>query len=591
MHIRQKTKKTKNAKKANEFKCELCEAYFNSKRYFVEHLRSHGNPDLYKCNECLQKFSTSTNLRRHQINQHNSGPSVQNSDVKKEDEALKGHSDPDKKFTCGICEADFQDSLDYIEHLTEHNIFKCNECSKQFSSKMSLRRHQLIHKADVRKSMNEFKIRKHKPKSFICTICKIGLSTRSLFNVHLRIHENPDLFKCNICSKQLSGRWNLIMHQRRHNKPEVQKNRLERNKEISEKFNCGICKAVFNRKYSFMEHLKMHVNPELFKCKVCSIVFSNRRDLQNHRIKHNPGAIKFCPICNKPFKRVTSLNNHMIIHSKLYCQYCYKKQPPYEDSLKKHEEWCRSQQRKTFDSEENEPEHILPDCDEIEEAPVIKKEESFDQYLPSVDCDEPMVNLSRSYNQSFVKCEEELTLPADENMEANKDQIPNMGELKSEVTELNSDQTPVTKKFSCNICLLDFKKELQFGRHMKLHIKPEIYNCTTCSMDFDSGRSLRQHNKLIHTIKPGELECPVCKQQFSREKMMMLHLKLHSYPDLECQFCRQKFKENRYLKPHEKRCSIKHTLTHDNKNNVLKVNLEEAEECVDDNAKEALQHS
>ena len=183
-----------NCRKVKVYKCGICEANFNAERYFVVHLRLHENPDLYKCNECSKQFSSSFSLTRHQkgycIPGPSPSPSIQNSDVKNE-------------FTCDICEADFQEKLHYIEHLTLHNIFKCNECSKRLVNKSSLQRHQKIH---IRKKTKEFK----------CDLCGAEYITKSCFDEHLRLHRNPDLYKCKVCSKKLSCSSNLTEHLKKH---------------------------------------------------------------------------------------------------------------------------------------------------------------------------------------------------------------------------------------------------------------------------------------------------------------------------------------------------------------------------------------
>ena len=152
----------------------------------------------------------------------------------------------------------------------------------------------------------------------------------------------------------------------------------------NKKFICGFCEAGFNVKQYFTDHLRLHGNPDLYKCSDCSKKFTCKRDLQYHKVIHtNPGAFK-CSSCDKSFEHKHSLKRHMLTH----------------------EERCKNEQSQN-----------LQNCNEMEtstETPIIKKETELEQYET-----EPIEKaiFSGSDNQPLVKCEEELIIPADEDME------------------------------------------------------------------------------------------------------------------------------------------------------------------------------
>nr|XP_006001466.1 PREDICTED: zinc finger protein 236 isoform X1 [Latimeria chalumnae] len=103
--------------------------------------------------------------------------------------------------------------------------------------------------------------------------------------------------------------------------------------------------------------------------------------------------------------------------------------------------------------------------------------------------------------------------------------------------------------FKCDICLLSFRKEGQFQRHMREHEKNDKpHRCDQCTMSFNVEFNLALHKSTHNTTDPT---CPVCNKKFSRVASLKSHIMLHEKEEnLICCECGDEFTLQSQLSEH-----------------------------------------
>jgi DNA-directed RNA polymerase subunit RPC12/RpoP len=103
--------------------CKICKKYFPTKSTLYKHLRGHSSDEKpYKCLECGQGFTLSSNLRQHRI-------------------IHRGY----KPFQCEYCGKKFMRSNVYKQHRRIHTgeqMHKCDHCPSEFLQRYALIKHK-----------------------------------------------------------------------------------------------------------------------------------------------------------------------------------------------------------------------------------------------------------------------------------------------------------------------------------------------------------------------------------------------------------------------------------------------------------------
>ena len=163
----------KNEIENGVFSCEECHSSFKYLRNSNLHaITVHGQQESYKCLLCTKVITTKRKLKRHLEEQH-----------KVYDLENPIGSKESVEFVCELCERSFKRNEHLVCHMNTHaastskNKFPCGDCGKQFTTKFSLNRHQMVQSNDR--------------EEYQCETCQKTFSSKGNLGRHIQgIHTN-----------------------------------------------------------------------------------------------------------------------------------------------------------------------------------------------------------------------------------------------------------------------------------------------------------------------------------------------------------------------------------------------------------------
>ena len=117
--------------------------------------------------------------------------------------------------------------------------FICKICSKSFSKRDNLKKHEIIHRGE---------------KPYLCEECGKSFARKQDLNVHRRYHSGIRPYACSLCDKTFHSYSGLKSHENRHNgiKP----------------FLCNACGKTFVQKSQLTNHERVHTQVSILACAV-----------------------------------------------------------------------------------------------------------------------------------------------------------------------------------------------------------------------------------------------------------------------------------------------------------------------------------
>ncbi|XP_036343746.1 zinc finger protein 709-like [Rhagoletis pomonella] len=413
---------------------------------------------------------------------------------------------------CNLCDCIYTTKKELKNHIFDmhkpHII--CIKCPKFFDFPKELQLHEsLVHATES---------------PMQCPWCK-EYHPREVFNKHLRSkHSNSyskyfpgneigdrgsgenTSFRCEHCEKYFSSVLELADHIQEHT------------------FDCPLCSKRFKKYGTFRAHVKRKHNHSInslkaitseekdknkpFQCSICSTQFKQQRSFRDHmKRKHNQIIKKpeeeenkpfKCSLCSRQFNQKRSFKDHM--------------KRKHIQSIKKHAE----------DDEEDKP-YNCPICN------MCFKSHS------AVYC-----HKRRKHPDSATTAEGHINASS------------NIGTEKVE-----NENTENSELIRCKFC----NKEIP-GNRIKYHEKRHIYAlnrkrkylCSFCPREFNSGTSVKLHEKKIHLReKPEPKECPICQKEVDPNYLKHHIDNVHaSERKFICAFCGDSFRSNVLLHYHKR---------------------------------------
>lgn len=209
-----------NKPKIYSYVCEYSDClqgFTNFSNLNRHYKKNHLNVIEYKCDQCFSvSFRRKDQFRRHMKNKHNIGNYTYTCEkcgngYFNKYSFLKHIKVHDVK-ECSVCHKHFDKWSQLVLHRKEeHRVikinvqFECDICGKFFKRKPSLRKHMKLHLTteyvysctyencskfySAKRNLTAHIRSKHEGNKFLCSICKISLSSNHRFQKHLAAHE------------------------------------------------------------------------------------------------------------------------------------------------------------------------------------------------------------------------------------------------------------------------------------------------------------------------------------------------------------------------------------------------------------------
>lgn len=167
--------KTKTLRR-DQLECPVCLIKQPNLDEFKLHMLAHNDKDSLVCTKCYKSFLKAEHLKSH-LEQH-AADSIKETVLSKRIQiTFAGVSDKTvTSYMCTDCNETFVSAREHALHARQHFMFKCNLCSKLFSTETLYNQH-------VRRTHDAQHARKHLHK---CNICSEQFSTETLYKLHVR---------------------------------------------------------------------------------------------------------------------------------------------------------------------------------------------------------------------------------------------------------------------------------------------------------------------------------------------------------------------------------------------------------------------
>ncbi|XP_067637515.1 transcription factor grauzone-like [Eurosta solidaginis] len=287
------------------------------------------------------------------------------------------------------------------------------------------------------------------------------------------IAQNSEL-SCHLCKEPLKDFLSLRKHFRQKHKCEGF-------------MTC--CNNRFVKRHLWVDHLKMHREPEFLKCHICNKKLASRNTYQNHMDTKHPDTneLQFvCKLCPRKFVKQYLLDYHL-----------------------------KSKHTTTRD-------HICKTCKKgFVSAGVLKKHERNIH-----------LNAYESVCEICGKC-----FKAAHNLARHVDAIHS--------------ESPRTRA-QCHICNKWLKNAYTLKKHITAHSEEPTgkeYKCAKCGSVKYSRHSLAAHIRYHHSDR--SFKCPVCSREFKMPIALREHEARHAGIHLyTCKICAKKFRSIRNMRKH-----------------------------------------
>lgn len=297
-----------------KYKCDICQKSFGKCSYLYRHLRKHTGE--FTCVTCLAVFARKENLKSHSCSQ------------------------PKEWFPCPTCGKKFSAKKYLQRHAPMHSgEFSCQECKRNFASRLSLKCHRCSGKMDPEKTM------------ISCFMCERSFDSELKLQSHLKVHSDVNLDKSSPSQTTISKPHISQKHVKRKDDITPEQSQTESaDKKVficevcgaifkssssmkthrflheERKFECDVCKKRFHRKDVLQEHLRVHQDAN-FPCSICGKKYKTKKSLYVHSLIHKGSKRFACGECGKEFFQKGNLFKHVQTHTseRMYvCEYCEK---------------------------------------------------------------------------------------------------------------------------------------------------------------------------------------------------------------------------------------------------------------------------
>ncbi|CAL8080487.1 unnamed protein product [Calicophoron daubneyi] len=243
--------KIEDSDDSREHVCEVCHAVYANRSSLRSHMKKHINhvSKRHQCDQCPYSTQYGKNLFKHVESMHT--------------------ADKGSQFRCEGCSRCFSSEILLRDHeclLSQCNAYRCNECGRVFKTKLRLKYHADIHNprkpyvCDIEGCDRAFRTPKYlknhrdefhrmQPKNYLCPVegCDLIFHRKTHLKRHIATHDDAEKkYHCQwpSCQRRFCSEETLNLHYRKHTgeKP----------------FNCALCLFNCYNKPTLNEHYRLN---------------------------------------------------------------------------------------------------------------------------------------------------------------------------------------------------------------------------------------------------------------------------------------------------------------------------------------------
>lgn len=273
-----------------EVKCSVCMQSFQNRAKLDYHMRAHDPKRKFPCKYCAKSFMQPHHLQNHE----------------------RIHT-KEKPYLCPVCGKNFRQACNFKQHLNKHSterdvyltylrqqtpkeMFKCDQCTREFNARTSLASHVRRAHSDQPGDKKVVGLRFH---PYVCKVCNRGFKVPTSLLAHARVHSTTEdrKYHCEQCNSSFKRAEHLRIH--------INGIHLKQRP-----YACSFCPRTFSQSGDRNQHLKSHSSVKPFQCDFCQKQFKLQKALRTHLRIHTGERPYHCTFCKQTFMSYSALSNH-----------------------------------------------------------------------------------------------------------------------------------------------------------------------------------------------------------------------------------------------------------------------------------------